>query len=132
MTKGGWGKRLIAIRGQIDRATWASTFGNGLTTWFNYETEKTAPGLDTLQILRQRHGVDLNWLATGETPPQTINYEVLAGCIEAVHIEVPTIDAESKAKLALVLYKDRMINLQKEIKDGEGGRAKSLSAATRG
>ncbi len=129
MNKGGWGKRLIAIRGQIDRATWASTFGNGLTTWFNYETEKTAPGLDTLRILRQRHGVDLNWLATGETPPQQIDYEVLAGCITAVQEEVPSIDAESKAKLTLVLYKDRINNLQKELREGEGKPAKSPSSA---
>lgn len=114
MSKVGWGKRLTEIRGKIERGVWAATFGNGIATWANYEAEKTAPGLDTLIILKERHGVDLNWLATGDRAAAGVDFDVLGQVIQAVHEEVPKIDAESKAKLILRLYKDRILLLQQE------------------
>jgi transcriptional regulator with XRE-family HTH domain len=110
----GWGARLKLARGEKSQDLWSNLLGISRASWVKYENEETSPNLVLLGRIAQLSSRSIHWIATGEDPPQSTNYDVLVGCIQAVQEQVPTIDAESKAKLTLVLYKDRMANLKKE------------------
>ncbi len=125
----GWGARLRAARGEKPQQLWSNLLGVSRASWVKYENEETSPNLVLLARIAELSGRTIQWIATGEEPQAGVDYEVLAGCIQAVQEEVPNIDAESKAKLILVLYKDRMINLQKENRGDETKRGKSSSSA---
>ncbi len=78
-------------------------------------------------ILQQRFGVSIDWIATGEEQVSVLDFDVLRQVVQAVQEEVPKIDAESKAKLIVRLYKDRILGLQKENEEARPKRGKAAS-----
>jgi hypothetical protein len=118
----GWGERLRQCHPGKTQLAWCAEVGISHSIWIDYIKERRSPTLETLL----HSGRSIHWIATGDEFPAGVDYDVLAGCIEAVQSEVPNIDAESKAKLTVVLYKDRIKNVQNETK---GNQAKSNSSA---
>lgn len=63
------GQRLRDIRsalGDPNRDEFASQLGIKPSTYSGYERGTSKPTTDALAALRQKHSVDLNWVATGE------------------------------------------------------------------
>lgn len=127
MKKIGWGERLRQLRGGHSLLSWSAIVGSNKTSWHKYENEDHAPGLDVLLRIKANADVSLDWIATGEVPSAGINYDVLRQVIQAVQEEVPKIDAESKAKLILRLYKDRILLLQQEHEAASVKKGKAAS-----
>lgn len=67
------GRRLRALRGDIDRDAWAKKLGVSKTTIANYERGDRKPEGDFIQTLAEKVGADLNALfgSTG-TPPESL------------------------------------------------------------
>ncbi len=109
-----WGQRLKALRGDFTQRQFAAQIGVSLTSYVEYEKEARAPTLETLIRLQEVTGASLDWLAAGHSTEPNLNVQVLEGVIEAIELEVPDIDAKSRAKLVLLLYKDRMKAISSE------------------
>lgn len=62
----GLGARLVELRGDATREDFASALGVHANTIGNYERGDRQPDTDFLGLLRERVGVDINWLITGE------------------------------------------------------------------
>jgi transcriptional regulator with XRE-family HTH domain len=106
------------VRGDLTQRQFAGKIGVGLSTYVEYEKETRSPNLETLIRIHEATGVDMHWLAAGVSTPSNLDVQVLEGVIEAIELEVPDIDAKSKAKLVVLLYNDRIAALQREHGDG--------------
>ncbi|PHR17261.1 MAG: hypothetical protein COA37_22915 [Hoeflea sp.] len=62
----GLGTRLVELRGDATREEFASALDVHANTIGNYERGDRQPDTEFLGLLRERIGVDINWLITGE------------------------------------------------------------------
>jgi transcriptional regulator with XRE-family HTH domain len=112
----GWGERIKKARGEQKQMVFAAQIGVGTTMLSEYEREITMPRLDTLRAIHAITGVSPNAIVLGEFAPgpTPVDFEILQAAIESVETDAPNIPAESKAKLVISLYKDRVSVKHKE------------------
>ncbi len=127
--KKGWGDRLRAARGNKTLDVWSAISKISRSVWVDYEQERRSPTLESLMRIAELSGKSIHWIATGQEPPAGIDFNVLMQVVQAIQEEVPTIDAESKAKLILRFYNDRMLNLEMSHKEVEAKNGKPPSSA---
>jgi transcriptional regulator with XRE-family HTH domain len=125
----GWGQRLKTLRGSKTLDVWSALAQVSRSNWVDYEHERRSPNLETLLKIAQLSGHSIHWIATGELPPKGIDFDLLKDVVQAIEEEVPSIDAESKAKLILRLYNDRMLTVQKQNIGVETKNGKPTSSA---
>lgn len=63
----GLGTRLVELRGDSSREEFAAALGVHANTIGNYERGDRQPDTEFLGLLRERIGVDINWLITGNS-----------------------------------------------------------------
>lgn len=110
----GMGERMRHIRGGESQDEFGALLGVSKDTVGKYERGKIKPGAEVLLALREKRGVDINWLLTGEaSAPEAggsapLNREALAGAIAAVEDLLAernlTLVPDKKAKLIALVY----------------------------
>ncbi|MGE5514604.1 MAG: helix-turn-helix domain-containing protein [Bacteroidota bacterium] len=83
--------RMRMVRGTESQDDFSDLLGVSKDTVGKYERNKIKPGAEVLMALRQKRGVDINWLLTGERAQDPaasslhqLNHDALAGAIAAV------------------------------------------------
>jgi transcriptional regulator with XRE-family HTH domain len=104
----GWGSRIKKARGEMLQPVFAAQLGVGTTMLSEYEREVTQPRIGLLDTIHQLTGATPDEIVLGVKPGLVVDFDILQAAIESVEAEVPDIDAASKAKLIIVLYKDRI------------------------
>jgi transcriptional regulator with XRE-family HTH domain len=110
-TKAEIGQRLRELRGNESQADFARRLKADKNTIGNYERGDRSPDLDFLIRLKEVTGVSLDWLATGEGEArisEPLNAEALRAIISAIEQETTDISVDTKVKLILRLYRDRI------------------------
>ncbi|WP_051336445.1 helix-turn-helix domain-containing protein [Rhizobium sullae] len=128
------GRRLRELRNTLkieDRDVLASAIGVSKSALAHYERGERTPDGDVLALYRQRYGVNVNWIVTGEgemfddpsaAPAPTASFDTklldrLAGIVTAVHRATGIrIAAEKVAVEAGNLYND-LIKKADDIRD---------------
>lgn len=96
----GIGDRLKQVRGQFNQADVAAQLGVSENTWGRYEREERQPDADFLLLLRQKKGINVDWLLTGEGqkasfPPDFLGVNEL-GATYGEFALVPRYDVRAK------------------------------------
>lgn len=98
----GIGERLLELRGEKTREEFAEIVGMHHSSVGNYERGDRKIDVDTLILLHERTGADLNWLLTGEGSALTAGVQQAAGMVPIPHYEV----SASAGNGAVVLSQD--------------------------
>ena len=113
------GKRLLAVRGNMNQRTFGEMHGVSQRTYARYERDEDTPDGVFLASVCSRHGVNPAWLLLGEGPmrpvgtappayvsplDQDLLHTVLAGVKKGLALRGTALPPDKEAELVVLLY----------------------------